>query len=284
MGLYPQPNQWQCGPFALKHALMILGKLVNEKEITRIAGTHWWSGTDEFQLARAARKYNCSLPMTRRHEPEMARRELTQFLQRGIPSLLCVDQWGHWITVVKSERQKFILLDSNDKAVLTILTWPQLKKRWVCIERDELDRTFKKTIYDFHPVIPKFRIPTRAKFSLARARYLRRADNKTLSRRWDDYVSDLMTICTPRTALSENVLSMGEFFRRHMEMILDEVDHWHGEMKRGQAAKILQHMQFVADTYGLVIHEEDEKRAIAGITSILTLWAAGKYGVHPVYT
>jgi hypothetical protein len=42
-------------------------------------------------------------------------------------------------------------------------------------------------------------------------------------------------------------------------------------------------MHFVADTYGLVIHEEDEKRAIAGITTILTLWAAGKYGAPPVY-
>jgi hypothetical protein len=46
---------------------------------------------------------------------------------------------------------------------------------------------------------------------------------------------------------------------------------------------VLENLHFVADTYGLVIHEEDEKRALAGITSLLTLWAGGRYGVTPVY-
>jgi hypothetical protein len=40
----------------------------------------------------------------------------------------------------------------------------------------------------------------------------------------------------------------------------------------------------VADTYGLVIDAEAEKRAIAGISVILGLWAAGQYGVNEVYT
>ena len=57
MGLYPQPNKWQCGPFALKHALIMLGKFVNEKRVAEIAGTTWWYGTDELQLAKAARAY-----------------------------------------------------------------------------------------------------------------------------------------------------------------------------------------------------------------------------------
>jgi len=55
MGLYPQPNNWQCGPFALKHALIMLGKIVNEKDISRIAGAHWWGGADEIKLSRAAK-------------------------------------------------------------------------------------------------------------------------------------------------------------------------------------------------------------------------------------
>ena len=50
MGIYPQPNLWQCGPFALKHALVALGILRDEKDISRLAGTHWWHGTDEIQL------------------------------------------------------------------------------------------------------------------------------------------------------------------------------------------------------------------------------------------
>ena len=117
----------------------------------------------------------------------------------------------------------------------------------------------------------------------ADARFLRRPENRTLARFWDHYIADLLTICKPRTSLSRKVFSLGEFFRRHEEMILDQVYYWHGSIERNEANKILKNMHFVADTYGLVIHDEDEKRAIAGITAILALWAAGQYGAAPVY-
>ena len=54
-GFYPQPNEWTCGPFALKHALLALGRMVDVTQISTTARTHWWSGTNEIQLARAAR-------------------------------------------------------------------------------------------------------------------------------------------------------------------------------------------------------------------------------------
>jgi hypothetical protein len=138
-------------------------------------------------------------------------------------------------------------------------------------------------VYDLHPVIPRGRIQTKARFSLARARYLRRPEHRALSRLWDQYIVDLLAIAKPRTSLSRRVFSLGEFLRRHDKMILGQVDYWHGFINRPEAFRVLQNLHFVADTYGLVIHEEDEKRAIAGITSILTLWAAGKYGVSTVY-
>jgi hypothetical protein len=283
MGLYPQPNDWQCGPFALKHALLMLGKLVDEKDISRHAGANWWSGSDEIQLGKAARSFDTRLIMIRRHDPEQARKEMTDYLRRGIPSLLCVYDWSHWVTVVKSEKGKYILLDSKDKAVLTILTWNQLKNIWVYYEQDEQDKKFYRTIYDFHPVVPKFRIKSKASFSLAKAKYLRRSENRMLSRHWDHFIEDLLAICKPRTPLSENVFSLGEFLRRHGEMIVDQLGYWHGWINERQASRLLRHMRFVADTYGLVIHEEEEKRAITGITAILSLWAAAKFGVQPVY-
>jgi len=283
MGLYPQPNHWQCGPFALKHALVTLGIFADEKSITRIAGANWWYGTDEIQLSKASKHFGCKLLMFRRHDAELARKELSDYLRKGIPTLLCVQRWGHWVTAVKVERGKFIILDSSNKSILTILTWGQLKKWWVYKERDELDRSFTRTIYDFHPIVPRFRVKTKARFSLLRARYLRRAENRTLTLHWDQYMSDLLTLCKPRTALSENVFSLGEFFRRHQTLILDQVAYWHGAINKRKAKRILDHMHFIADTYGLVIHEGDEKRAIAGITAILSFWAAGRFGVNPVY-
>ena len=42
-GFYPQPNEWTCGPFALKHALLALGRMVDVNQISTTARTHWWS-------------------------------------------------------------------------------------------------------------------------------------------------------------------------------------------------------------------------------------------------
>ncbi|HCA78215.1 MAG TPA: hypothetical protein DEP53_00625 [Bacteroidetes bacterium] len=283
MGFYPQPNLWQCGPFALKHALVMLGIPADENELAAIAGTRWWAGTDEFQLAKAARRFNCDLTLIRRYDPEVARRELVSYLGRGIPVLLCVQEWSHWVTAVKMEQGKFIILDSRKKSVLTIHTWRELKKEWIFHERDDRDKTAVQTILDFHPVVPRFRVPTKAKFSLARAKFLLKPSNRGFSRLWNEYLADLLNICRPRTPHRSNYISLGEFLRRHGAMIVDQVDLWHGWIERPQARRILLRLRFMADTYGLVLPSQDEKRGIAGITAILTLWAASEYGVLPVY-
>lgn len=283
MGFSPQPNLWQCGPFALKHALIMLGIFVDEAEISRLAGTDKRSGTDELQLARAARKFGCDLEVVRRHSALEARRSLIANLRRGRPCLICAYEWSHWVTVVKEEKGRFILFDSRESAVLTIQPWTQFKNLWVYHQVDEYNENIQETLYDFHPVVPRFRVQTRAKFSVSRAKYLRRSENRVFAGLWDEYVGDLLTLCKPRTALSSNVISMGTFLRRHRDMIVDQIAFWHGAIEQKRAKKLLSNLHFVADTYGLVIHEEDEKRAISGITSILTLWAASKYGVTPVY-
>ncbi len=283
MGLYPQPNKWQCGPFALKYALIMLGTIVNENAVSRIAGTHWWSGTDEIKLAHAAKAYGCNMKVIRRKNALRAKRELLFSLKKGYPALLCVDEWNHWITVVGAERGKFISIDSREAPVVCIDTWKALKKRWVYHQVDTDDPTQTETFYDLHPVIPKFRVRTKAHFSLKRARYLRRPENRSFATHWDEYFTDLSNFCTPRTPRSEKVFPMGELLRRHGTMIRSQVAFWHGTVKREQIARILRNYKFIADTYDLVVREEDEKRAITAITANLALWAASKYGVDEVY-
>ncbi len=283
MGLYPQPNKWQCGPFALKHALVMLGKIVDENEVSRVAGTHWSAGTDDRKLARAARKYDCDMTMTRRTNPLHARRELLLALKRGYPVLLCVDRWSHWITVVGAEREKFIYIDSRKAPVVRIDSWKALKKRWVYLEPSRNHVRERVTLYDLHAVVPRYHIRTKARFSLKRARYLRRRENRAFARHWDEYFNDLSYICTPRTPLSEKVFPMGELLRRHGTMIRAQIAYWHGNVKAARMRRILRNMQVVADTYDLVIRKDDEKRSIAAITANLSFWAASKFGIGEVY-
>lgn len=283
MGFSRQSNLWQCGPFALKHALAILGIFADEEQLADIAGADPSYGADELQLGRAARRFGCRLMTERHFSPADARRELVGYLKQGLPSLVCVYEWSHWVTIVNESRGQFVVLDSREEAVLRIVPWAELERAWVFHRRDDINSRIVETLYDFHPVVPKVRVPTRADLSLKRARYLRRPENRELSRQWDKYVADLLAICKPRTPLSEKVLSLGEFLRRHGGMMVDQVAYWHGWIEKPRARKVLSNLRFVADAYGLVIHEENEKRAIAGITALLTLWAGGRYGVTPVY-
>jgi hypothetical protein len=66
-------------------------------------------------------------------------------------------------------------------------------------------------------------------------------------------------------------------------MITTQIAFWHGTVKGEKVAKMLRNLQFVADTYDLVVRQEDEKRAIVAITGNLSLWAASKFGIGKVY-
>jgi hypothetical protein len=258
----------------------MLGKIVDDKAISKIAGTHWWAGTDEIKLGRAARAYDCDLRILRRTSSLGQTGTSPRALKKV--SLLCVDDWEHWITVVGAEKGKFISIDSREAPVVLVDTWLMLKKRWVFREADSDDPTQEKRLYDLHVVVPRFRMKTTARLSLERARYLRRHENRAFATHWDEYFTDITNLCTPRTPLSEKVLSMGEFLRRHGSMLRNQVAYWHGSVRPEQCDRT-PNLKFVAETYDLVIREEDEKRTIAALSANLSLWAASKYGVDEVY-
>jgi hypothetical protein len=141
MGLYKQPNDWTCGPFALKHALVTIGQLADEQSIAGVAHPHWWAGTNEVKLARAARHVDCDLPMVRRTDADRARGALVRYVGQELPVIMCVDQWDHWITVVRHEDDRFVLLDSRREPVVQVMDWPRLRHRWQYVdEQDDRER------------------------------------------------------------------------------------------------------------------------------------------------
>lgn len=285
MGLYKQPNDWTCGPFALKHALVTLGRLADENSIAQVAHPHWWAGTDELKLARAARHFDCDLPLVRRHDPERAYAALTRYVDHNLPVILCVDEWGHWVTVVRHQDERFVIIDSKDEPVLQVLTWRELDRRWAYTEYEEYDEDHDeyRLYYDLHPVKPRYRVPVRAHFSVERAQHLRRPENADLATHWDDYLGDLMEICRPRRYRGSTALSMAEFLRRNQDLLVSRVRFWHGHLERQAVLRILRNFRFVAETYGLVIPNKGSRRALVDMAILLALWAAASSGVGSMY-
>jgi hypothetical protein len=274
LGFYPQPNTWQCGPFALKHALAILGKFVDEKTLTKQARTTR-GGTDERMLSRAAKAVKTKLVEFRRTNEDAAYRALTKNLEQGLPCLICINQWGHWVTIVgfNARENRFVVLDSEKDPVVRLPTWTELKRRWAYVEY--LKSGERREYYDLYVVKPLFRLATKANFSLTRARYLRRPGNASLAKYFDEYVTDMLNIARPRSTRGDASphISMAEFLRRHRKMLVETVSFWHGTITIAQLNRVLANMQYVAETYGLVVREEEEKLTIASFAALLMTWA-----------
>ena len=278
MSFYPQPYKYQCGPFALKYALVMLGRFENEREIAKRAGSTWWYGTDEIGLAKAAKTYDCKMKYFRRETPDEAIKALSEHLKSGLPCILSVDNWEHWLTVITEQQGKFIVVDSGLDKVIVIYTARQLTKRWKYID-DETGFTS----YDGYALSSKFKPKTKAKFSLEKARYVMRDSNRILAEKWDTYFNDLITICRPRTSHTTRSISFAEFLRRHEKLLVEEVANWHGQPTYEELKKILKNMRFVSEVYNLVIHPEDQKKALVELSAILMMYACGKYGMDPIY-
>ncbi len=245
-----------------------------EDAITRAAKTTK-EGTDEKMLRRAAERFDCRLLEIRRFTDASAFKALKGALTKGSACMMCINQWGHWVTIVgfdaKSER--FVVIDSEKDPVVRIPAWSELKRRWVF---NEYDREGKLTqYYDLYVLKPHFRVQSKANFSLKRAQFLRRAGNSNFVKHFDEYVSDLLNIAKPSPSRdgSAAVISMAEFLRRHRKMLLETVQYWHGQTTDAKLRRVLDNMRFVAETYGLVIRQEDEKRTIASFAALLMTWA-----------
>lgn len=284
MGFYPQPNRWQCGPFALKHALAIFGRFVDEQELTRIAGTTK-EGTDERMLIKAADALECRLIELRETDEYSAYDAITEYLDKGFPCLICINQWGHWVTVVHHDADKdlFVVIDSEKDPVVRLPNWEELRKRWVYNENTAEGEL--KQYFDFYPLKPRFRNRTQANFSLSRAQTLRKASNASFVMHFDEYVSDLLAITRPRSSRgkSYDVMSMAEFLRRHRRILLEAARHWHRSIPASELSKVLSNMKFVAETYGLTIRTADEKRTIAAMSALLSTWATSHEPLEALY-
>lgn len=282
MSFYPQPNEWTCGPFALKHSLIALGKFVSESALADVARTHWWSGTSELGLAKAARLVDCDLEVVRYLDADDARKGLNATLRRKLPALLCVDDWGHWIAVLSEKGGRYVIVDSNQNPVLNIVSWAALRERWRYYDTD-YNEDFPPSLFDLMPVTPRGRVRMRADLSVTRVKYLRRPANRVLAASWNEYVDDLAAICRPRSTAMRRPLSIAEFLRRHGEMLRRRVRYWHGDVEDKDVARLLEHFRFVAEAYGLVIPEASARRALVDFTALVTLWVASRRGVDPFY-
>jgi hypothetical protein len=261
--VYQQSTSYECGPYALKHALQMLGVFTDERRLGRLAGTTP-AGTDEVQLARAAAAVGCNLPLVRATTPEDARRALMSHLTRGLPALLCVDQWDHWVAIVGGDGDRFALLDSAVPPVAARIDWDRLAQRWGY--RD----TGSPVLYDLHPVVPRGETPGRARVDARAAETLARPERAALVRDWSHYSRALLALAAPAAPGNgePTAVDLSHLLHERRDWLLDRAAGTN-PAPREAAARALEEARFVAHLYGLRVLREKSAPVLAGVAELL---------------
>ncbi len=125
----PQRNNWSCGPAALRYCLLVHGIDKEIAYISRIAGSTR-AGTDERKQIKAARHLGCKLANYNRRSPVTAHHLIETKLRLGVPLILCVEKWQHWIAVIHKSRKGFLVFDSNRPGpVIKLRSWKWVERR-----------------------------------------------------------------------------------------------------------------------------------------------------------
>jgi len=274
LSFYKQPLMYQCGPFALKYALVMLGKMEDEKEIENFAGSTWWYGTDEIGLGKAANHYECELlamPSTGNIKDII--KNLNSTLRCRLPVILCVDKWGHWITVIRHEDGKYICVDSGEKKVIIIISKADLLRRWKYLDD-------KVPTYSWFTLSPWYKTRLTAKMNIDIAKKLMSVKYESLALHWNSYFEVLAEVTRNRAPLSEYTITFREFLRRNQKMLVELVADWQGDIEYKELNSILENFLFVAEVYDIRIHSDDEKTALITFSTVLTLYAASLYNTN----
>lgn len=259
MSLYPQPTVYECGPFALKYALLTYGILADEAELGRAAGTCEANGTDEVGLGRAAQLHGCRLQVIRHVRPAGAREELLRLLEAAVPTLLCVDQWDHWLTAVSAEGDEIVLLDSREEPVSVVVTWDRLASMLVFRKR----RFFRtREFYDLHPLLPAHPPVVRARFTVAAARRLADPAHRELAHGWHRRLLDLRGLALRVSG----GLPLSRFLHDRAGDLLAAA----GSADMPAALRQLEYYALVGDTYDFRIAQDQEADAFERIVRLIT--------------
>jgi hypothetical protein len=269
MTIYAQPNSWQCGPFALKHGLLALGVYAHEDALARIAGSTEQLGTDDRQLARAALAHGCTLTLVRRAHSRSARREMSQWFARGLPLLLCLDQWEHWVTAVSADREHVVVFDSTfDHAVLRLEPWERVMARLV-FRRRRWQGLWTQRLYDVHALVPAHDAGPRLRLTVDRARRVLEHEGGALADRWDEYARRLLplAVATGRTA---HLARLDAFLGSQADRIAAEVERFRGSALRPEVERELGRLALAAEVYDLRLRPMLMRRAVARVAGIVS--------------
>jgi hypothetical protein len=257
--------------------LLALGVFAREDELARAAGSTEHLGTDERGLRRAARLHGVELRLVRETGRQPARAVLETWLDRGVPVLLCIDQWEHWVTAVGADGEHVLVFDSKYDAPLRAEAWTDLLDRLVC-RRRRLGGLWIRSLYDLHPIVAGSAPRLRLALSPDRARVLAHPEHIMLASRWDEYARALAPLAFSAGVQLELGPDLEPFIRAHRTAIVERAV---GRSDAGAAEitlRVVDGLAFVAGMYRALLAPVVEAVAVAQLADAARTLSAGEPG------
>ena len=122
--LIPQPQEpGHCGPTSLSSCLAVLGIDADPRQLARAAEKPfrvYREGVDEYEIRRAAKRYGVRTEFLARLERDQGAsfaRRLRVHLRRGLPAILLVDAFSHWVALVGylEQKRQFVAMDPDNR-------------------------------------------------------------------------------------------------------------------------------------------------------------------------
>lgn len=120
-----QSRKFTCGPAAICNALEVYGEYLAEADVAERCKTTV-DGTTSRGLVAGIRSYGYDVEPLKFRDSLLALRSI----QDGFPSVLCVDNWSHWISIVGISGQRAVICDSASSHLVEFPRWEALVSRW----------------------------------------------------------------------------------------------------------------------------------------------------------
>lgn len=130
-----QSHRAACGAAALHNALQALGISRSEEELGGLAGTTA-DGTSSRGMIKAIKAIGTDHELIGKNmrwkDIESAQVGLWFLVaNKGRPVILCTEDFGHWVACVGYTGGRFIVVDSDDPALVLFYTKEELEPVWV---------------------------------------------------------------------------------------------------------------------------------------------------------
>lgn len=270
IGFDEQPDTGSCGKSSLQHALLLLGLPITMRDANRLTRVPRWKhvirGTNEREIQAAIRR--CGLrPLERSFKTDAPlRRSVDQMIDRGLPVIVCVEDFDHWAVLAGRTGERYWWIDSADRALIGSWRWADIAG-WIHQKHPRpefyaIGVAPRRRRDVTHSLVPRFRDVAK----------MLRAD-QGLRQYWGYYLEDLLDVfdCPP----SPRALPAQRFFDRHARRLYHASATYYADADTVKLRWEIANYRKVAIAHRLTMSRRAEVEAVARLSAALALIACG---------